>query len=177
VGRIASKGTKAAEQGVSIPVMKLAEMVQFTWPGAPTLYYGDEAGVCGFTDPDCRRTYPWNNCNYNLIDYTRDMIMVHKQSQAIKEGSFRFLNCGPGFISYCRFTANEQIIVLINSNEHEIEVDVPVWIAGVPLNCQLERQIMTNEVGYSILPTDIKVEGGNLHTTLSGYSGIVYKRK
>ena len=32
--------------------------IQMTWPGAPTLYYGDEAGVCGFTDPDNRRTYP-----------------------------------------------------------------------------------------------------------------------
>ncbi|SFO19791.1 alpha-glucosidase [Pseudobutyrivibrio sp. UC1225] len=176
VGRIATKGTKAAEDGVSIPVMKLAEMIQFTWPGAPTLYYGDEAGVCGFTDPDSRRTYPWGNANYDLIDYTRDIIMIHKQSHAIKEGSFRFLNCGQGFISYGRFTSNEQIVVLINSNGHDIDVDVPVWIAGVPLNCQLERLILSNEVGYSIMPTDITVEGGNLHVTLGPNSGIVYKR-
>ena len=33
--------------------------MQMTWPGAPTIYYGDEAGVCGWTDPDSRRTYPW----------------------------------------------------------------------------------------------------------------------
>ena len=169
VGRLATKGAKAAEEGVNIPIMKLAEMIQMTWPGAPTLYYGDEAGVCGFTDPDSRRTYPWGNCNYDLIDYTRDMIMIHKLSHAIKEGSFRFLNCGQGFISYARFNANEQVIVVINSNG-------PVWIAGVPLNCTLERTIMTNEVGYSIMPTDINVEGGNLHVNLSAYTGIVYKR-
>jgi alpha-glucosidase len=156
--------------------MKLAEMIQMTWPGAPTLYYGDEAGVCGFTDPDSRRTYPWGHCNYDLIDFTRDMIMVHKLSPAIKQGSFRFLNCGQGFISYARFTANEQVIVVINSNGNGIEVDIPVWIAGVPLNCNLERVIMTNEVGYSIMPTDIIVEGGNLHVSLQPYTGIVYKR-
>ena len=176
VGRLATKGAKAAEDGVSVPVMKLAEMIQMTWPGAPTLYYGDEAGVCGFTDPDSRRTYPWGHCNYDLIDYTRDMIMVHKLSPVIKQGSFRFLNCGQGFISYARFTANEQIIVVINSNGNSIEVDIPVWIAGVPLNCNLERVIMTNEVGYSIMPTDIIVEGGNLHVSLQPYTGIVYKR-
>ena len=177
VGRIATKGTQAAEDGVSIPVMKLAEMVQFTWPGAPTLYYGDEAGMCGFTDPDCRRTYPWGKANYDLIDYTRDIIMIHKQSPAIKTGSFRFLNCGQGYISYARFNNNEQIIVVINANGHEIDVDIPVWIAGIPLNGQLERIILSNEVGYSIMPTDINVEGGNLHTTLTAYTGIVYKRK
>lgn len=176
VGRIATKGAGAAEAGVSIPVMKLAEMIQFTWPGAPTLYYGDEAGVCGFTDPDSRRTYPWGKANYDLIDFTRDMIMVHKLSRAIKEGSFRFLNCGQGFISYARFTANEQVIVLINSNGNTIDVDVPVWIAGTPLNCTFERAIMTTEVGYSIMPTDINVEGGNLHASLTPYTGIVYKR-
>ncbi|MCR4830844.1 MAG: glycoside hydrolase family 13 protein [Pseudobutyrivibrio sp.] len=176
VGRLATKGARAAEDGVNIPIMKLAEMVQMTWPGAPTLYYGDEAGVCGFTDPDSRRTFPWGHCNYDLIDYTRDIIMVHKLSRAIKEGSFRFLNCGQGFISYARFTENEQIIVVINSNSSPIEVDIPVWIAGVPLNCTIERIIMTNEVGYSIMPTDINVEGGNLHAQLTAYTGIVYKR-
>ncbi|MBO6128080.1 MAG: glycoside hydrolase family 13 protein [Pseudobutyrivibrio sp.] len=176
VGRLATKGARAAEEGVSVPIMKLAEVVQFTWPGAPTLYYGDEAGVCGFTDPDSRRTYPWGNCNYDLVDFTRDIIMVHKLSRAIKEGSFRFLNCGQGFISYARFTANEQIIVVINSNGNSINVDIPVWIAGVPLNCTLERTIMTNEVGYSIMPTDINVEGGNLHVEMGAYTGIVYKR-
>jgi alpha-glucosidase len=156
--------------------MKLAEMIQFTWPGAPTLYYGDEAGVCGFTDPDSRRTYPWGNANYDLIDFTRDMIMVHKLSRAIKEGSFRFLNCGQGYISYARFTTNEQVIVVINASGSDIEVDVPVWIAGTPLNCQMERTIMTTQVGYSIMPTDIIVEGGNLHAALGPYTGIVYKR-
>ena len=103
------------------------------------------------------------------------MIMIHKLSKAIKEGSFRFLNCGLGFISYGRFTANEQIIVLINSNGNEIQVDVPVWIAGVPLNGTMERIIMTNEVGYSIMPADIEIEGGNLHMSLSPYTGVVFK--
>jgi alpha-glucosidase len=56
-------------------------------------------------------------------------------------------------------------------------VDIPVWIAGVPMNCTLDRVILTNEVGYSIMPTDINVEGGNLHVSLTPYTGIVYKRK
>ena len=46
-------------KNVNVAVMREAVVMQMTWPGAPTVYYGDEAGVCGFTDPDNRRTYPW----------------------------------------------------------------------------------------------------------------------
>ena len=48
-------------------VMREAVVMQMTWPGAPTVYYGDEAGVCGFTDPDNRRTYPWGHEDQELI--------------------------------------------------------------------------------------------------------------
>lgn len=58
VGRVAQLGYRAAEEQVNVAVMREAVTVQMTWPGAPTLYYGDEAGLCGFTDPDNRRTYP-----------------------------------------------------------------------------------------------------------------------
>ena len=54
--------------GVSKAVFREAIVMQMTWPGAPTIYYGDEVGLCGFTDPDNRRTYPgeekiWNCWN------------------------------------------------------------------------------------------------------------------
>ena len=52
VGRVNTLGSAAAEEGVNKAVMREAAAVQFTWPGAPTIYYGDEAGLCGFTDPD-----------------------------------------------------------------------------------------------------------------------------
>ena len=59
VGRVENLGSEAAEQGINKAVFREAVVIQMTWPGAPTIYYGDEAGLCGFTDPDNRRTYPW----------------------------------------------------------------------------------------------------------------------
>ena len=55
VGRAATLATAAAEEGIKPAVFREAVVVQMTWPGAPTIYYGDEAGLCGFTDPDNRR--------------------------------------------------------------------------------------------------------------------------
>ena len=56
VGRAEHVGAKAAEEGINRAVMREAVTVQMTWVGAPTIYYGDEVGLCGFTDPDNRRT-------------------------------------------------------------------------------------------------------------------------
>ena len=67
-------------------------MVQMTWPGAPTLYYGDEAGLCGFTDPDNRRTYPWGKEDKMLIRFHRDMIRIHRENPALRTGSVKFLH-------------------------------------------------------------------------------------
>ena len=61
VGRVEHLGSNAASENVRPEVMREAVVMQMTWPGAPTVYYGDEAGVCGFTDPDNRRTYPWGH--------------------------------------------------------------------------------------------------------------------
>ena len=72
VGRVQELGAEAANENVNVAVMREAVVMQMTWPGAPTVYYGDEAGVCGFTDPDNRRTYPWGHEDQELIAFHRE---------------------------------------------------------------------------------------------------------
>ena len=59
-GRLHTDGAQAANRGVNKAMFREAVLLQMTWPGAPTVYYGDEAGVTGWTDPDNRRPFPWN---------------------------------------------------------------------------------------------------------------------
>ena len=72
-------GAKAAEEGINHAVMREAVTVQMTWVGAPTIYYGDEVGLCGFTDPDNRRTYPWGREDKELLEFHKEMIRIHKE--------------------------------------------------------------------------------------------------
>lgn len=58
--------------------------MQMTWPGAPTVYYGDEAGMVGWTDPDNRRSYPWGKQDWELIEFHKDMIRIHKNMSALE---------------------------------------------------------------------------------------------
>ena len=91
VGRAEQLGTDAAGRGINKGVMKEAVVFQMTWPGAPTLYYGDEAGQVGFTDPDNRRTYPWGSEDMDLLNFHREMIRIHKEHEAFKTGSIQFV--------------------------------------------------------------------------------------
>ncbi len=97
-GRVGTHGSEAAEYGVNFGIFREAVVVQMTWPGAPTVYYGDEAGVCGFTDPDNRRTYPWGKEDVVLVDFHRDMIRIHKENEALRTGSLKLLQ---GKRTYC----------------------------------------------------------------------------
>ena len=179
VGRVDQLGSEAAGQNINPALLKIAGLMQMTWPGAPTLYYGDEAGVVGFTDPDNRRTYPWDSPDYILIDYHRDVIALHKNHEALRRGSFLFLSTGRNFVSYGRFLKEEKVIVIINSGGDTMEVSVPVWKAEVPTSCEISQVFMTNELGYSLFPVKHQVQGDHVHVKLLPFSGIVllYKNR
>ena len=83
--------------------------MQMTWPGAPTVYYGDEAGVCGFTDPDNRRTYPWGHEDRQMLAFHKAAIRMHRINSVLKTGSLQFLLTDYNCLGYARFTRSEQI--------------------------------------------------------------------
>ncbi len=176
VGRVDALGSAAASEGVSKGILKAAVLIQMTWPGAPTLYYGDEAGLCGFTDPDNRRTYPWGEADYALIDFHRDMICEHKMSPALKKGAFIFLRCDRDYISYGRFNKEQKCVVIVNGSNHDIDVAIPVWKAEVPMECEMTMAMMTTESGYSIMPIRMPVHDGNLQVHLGAGQGVLYKK-
>ena len=172
VGRVDQLGSEAASENINPALLKLAGLMQMGWPGAPTLYYGDEAGVVGFTDPDNRRTYPWDNPDYVLIDYHRDLIAFHKNHVALKKGSFMFLSTGRNYVSFARFTKDEKVIIIVNSGGDTMELSIPVWKAEIPATCEINQVFMTNVLGYSLFPVRHQVQGGHVHIKLLPFSGV-----
>ena len=175
-GRVQNLGPNAANEGVSIPVFREAVVMQMTWPGAPTLYYGDEAGVCGFTDPDNRRTYPWDNPNQELIDFHRDVIALHKSSDALKTGSYKLLAGEYQYLAYARFNRKDQFVILVNNHDREKIVKQSVWAAGIPQNCEMDRVMITSDAGYSTHVIRYQVKEGKLEITLPSHSAVILKR-
>lgn len=173
VGRVEHLGPEAANEYVNKAVMREAVVMQMTWVGAPTVYYGDEAGVCGFTDPDNRRTYPWGHEDQELIAFHKEAIRIHKEHPALKTGSLKILGGEENILSYARFKGHDRIIVVINNRSERAEVKVPVWEAEIPIKCRMERLLYSYKDGYTTEYEEYLVEDGEVVANMGPYSALV----
>lgn len=175
VGRTAFAGPMAAELGINKAVMRLGVVIQMTWLGAPTVYYGDEVGVCGWTDPDNRRTYPWGREDMELLAFHKEMIRIHKDYEALKTGSLIFLNGDAGLIGYGRFDDKDKFFVIVQVDGQERDVEVEVWRLGMEDGQQMARMMETNQEGYTLESELRCVENGRLTVRVKGNGAVVYK--
>lgn len=173
VGRVAELGPEAANEFVNPAVMREAVAFQMTWIGAPTVYYGDEAGVCGFTDPDNRRTYPWGHEDQQMLGFHKEMIRIHKEHEALRTGAVVMLHCEKNILAYGRFTEEEQIIVILNNRSELAEVTVPVWQAEVPMKTNMRRLMYSYKDGYTTEYEKYLIRDGELVVNMGAYSALV----
>ncbi len=177
VGRVEHLGPKAAEEYVNEAIMREAVAIQMTWVGAPTIYYGDEAGVCGFTDPDNRRTYPWGNENQELLNFHKEMIRIHKEHPALRTGSLNILSWDENVLAYGRFLGEDRIVAIINNRSELTEVTVPVWQVEVPMKCRMKRLIYSYSDGYTIEDEEYLVDEGEVVVNMGAHSALILGMK
>ena len=98
--------------------MKLASLIQYSLPGVPSLYYGDEVGSEGYRDPFNRGTFPWDNMDQELLEWYRALGSFRRSQSILAEGGFRrVLEAGDliGFERFCTENERENVLlVLIN---------------------------------------------------------------
>ena len=174
VGRTNTIGPYAANENVNKAIMREAVVFQMTWPGAPTIYYGDEAGVCGWTDPDSRRTYPWGNEDLELIQFHKDIIKIHNEFQSLRTGSLKFLHGENRLIAYGRFNFDEAVAVIINSDFLDKEVKIHVRSLGVFNNRTMKRVMLTTEEGYDLEEKMFMVQNNVLTVPVPKSSASIY---
>ena len=177
VGRVEHLEPKAAEEYVNEAIMREAVAIQMTWVGAPTIYYGDEAGVCGFTDPDNRRTYPWGHENQELLNFHKEMIRIHKEHPALRTGSLNILSWDENVLAYGRFLGEDRIVAIINNRSELTEVTVPVWQVEVPMKCRMKRLIYSYSDGYTIEDEEYLVDDGEVVVNMGAHSALILGMK
>ncbi len=177
VGRLHTHGHEAAALGINKSVMMEAVTFQMTWPGAPTLYYGDEASVVGWTDPDNRRTYPWGHEDKVMLAFHKAAIAMHKSYPALIHGSVEFLNTAYGIICYGRFTDENRLVVVLNNNNESKTLNIPVWRIGIQRQSTVERVLLTAHDGFYTKPETLAVENGFLTVTAPPFSSMVFVDK
>ena len=173
VGRLHTVGSAPADINTSKAVMKMAVTIQMTWRGAPTIYYGDEAGLTGWTDPDNRRVYPWGKEDKDILEYHRAMIALHKKYKAISTGSLDYLHLEQGLLCYGRWNEDEKLAVIVNNNEDSRTVVVPLWRMEMLNGEKIYRIMLSREKGFDKTLTEYVISEGVIHFTIEGKTSVV----
>jgi cyclomaltodextrinase / maltogenic alpha-amylase / neopullulanase len=146
----------------------LAFISMFTSVGAPMLYYGDENGMLGENDPDCRRCMEWDpsNWNQNIRNVILKLIELRRNHTAIRRGSYEALLTFNGIYAYRRIFSDDQVIVVLNPREYRSNILIPVpdentpeeWIdvfSGIVYSCnrnQIQIPDLLSKQGLILIP-------------------------
>ncbi|CEP82276.1 glycoside hydrolase family 13 protein [Paraclostridium sordellii] len=106
-------------------LLKLAVFIQMTFEGVPYVYYGDEAGLTGETDPDNRRTYPWENEDKDILNFYKKIIKERKNNKLLSSGETKFLKLSnQNILGYIRYIKTDKILVLINRSNVKEKIEI-----------------------------------------------------
>ncbi|HXQ32711.1 MAG TPA: alpha-amylase family glycosyl hydrolase, partial [Anaerolineales bacterium] len=165
----ADKELNAANLAAGKESLKIASLIQFTMPGAPTVYYGDEVGVTGDDDPDDRRTYPWADTggspDNRLFAHYQTLSNLRKQNAVLTDGDIRILlaDDAADTVAYGRKTNSQAAVIVINRGQAQ-SVSIPV--AGyIP-----DGTVLNNYSVGAIGPTSLTVTGGKLEGSIGAKS-------
>lgn len=111
------------EKGIRL--LKAAAVLQYTLPGVPSLYYGDEAGMQGYGDPFCRAAYPWGKENEDLLEFYKKLGEVRRNNKAFISGEFLPVYANFGDIVYIRRNENNKVLVAVNRWHEPSKIEVP----------------------------------------------------
>lgn len=114
--------------------LKLAWLFMFTYPGAPCIYYGDEIGMDGKHDPNCRKSFPWEEDRWdkNLLDYAKELIALRKKNPALRRGDFKRLWSTNGTYAFSRSLDGRMFVVAVNVSESPQQIHVTYDARKVP---------------------------------------------
>jgi len=153
--------------------VRLATLLLMTFPGAPCVYYGDEIGLPGELDPDCRRAMPWDRpdtWDREALGYHRRLIALRHAHPALRTGEYRRLHADADTYAFARADERDVLLVALNAAEALREIAAPV--AGLlPEGAALEAAF--GDAG----PRAARVEGGAVRLSLGARDGVVLLAK
>lgn len=138
-----------------VKAMKLAVTLLFAYPGVPCVYYGDEVGMEGWQDPDCRRCFDWERSHWNqdLFSHYRGLIALRKEREELRHGAYQALVAHGDAFVFARHGANGASIFAFNRRKEACAVQVPVWQIPVAAHWhRVEGEAMDSDKCWITLP-------------------------
>lgn len=147
------------------PSLYLATLLLLTFPGAPCIYYGDEVGLTGSYDPDCRRGFPdqkeWDE---DILKFHRQLIKLRHNYPALRIGEYHTLYTQGQVYIFSRRLARENIIIAVNAGNSTAKFNLPISSPTEP-----EKTLFT----YPENQNNWHFQAGYLNLTLTSRSGLI----
>ena len=156
-GRAAARLSPAGYDLASRRLM-VGAMLLYAFPGSPTVYYGDEAGVQGYEDPLNRRTYPWGQEDERLLAWYRKLGALRCSRPSLQQGGISYPLAAGGGLAVRRCCGSEVTVAVMNAGAESLEVRLP-WSGTIATDAMTGQQFLT--------------EGGVLRLSLPGISGVL----
>ena len=138
--------------------LMVGAMLLYAFPGSPTVYYGDEAGVQGYEDPLNRRTYPWGQEDERLLAWYRKLGALRCSRPSLQQGGISYPLAAGGGLAVRRCCGSEVTVAVMNAGAEFLEVRLP-WSGTIATDAITGQQFLT--------------EGGVLRLSLPGISGVL----
>ena len=114
--------------------LRLGALVLFAFPGSPTIYYGDEAGLEGFEDPFNRRTFPWGREDEELLAWYRALGAARGQLEALRRGELTWLYTRGRVLAFLRGEGERAVLAAVNAGDRPEAITLPWpardWMTG-----------------------------------------------
>ncbi|MBI2332671.1 MAG: hypothetical protein HYU84_11020, partial [Chloroflexi bacterium] len=138
--------------------LKLAALFQMTYPGAPTIYYGDEVGVTGGNDPDSRRTYPWSSEDLSLRNTYKQLISLRKTYPALSTGNVNhglLIDDANGSYAFGRDDASDKFVIALHNNASARTLVINV--SGYVANGTVLTDVLNGNTTYTVSSGTVSV--------------------
>lgn len=135
--------------------LRLAAMLLYSFPGSPTLYYGDEAGMQGFEDPLNRGTYPWGGEDGSLLAFFRRLGQLRAERISMQCGIIRYLHAQGGGLVVERLHGTERTVTALNAGDTPLELTLP-WDGRLCIDAVTGQQFLSQNgtVRLTLPPLD-----------------------
>ena len=136
---------------VALERLLMASFLQFTLPGAPSIYYADEAGMEGYKDPFNRRTYPWGRENRELLDHFRRLGQLRREQPCLQRGDIRFFRSDSGLLDFTRTLDGRQLRICVNCSHDNWDVSAGKLLLGHKLHTVAPQWLTLAPMGFCLM--------------------------
>ena len=152
-GSRAEKAQRHLSQGqlaLALDRLFMASFLQYTLPGAPSLYYADEAGMEGYKDPFNRRTYPWGRENRELLAHHRQLGQLRKELETLRLGDLEFFQASDGRLGFSRSHEDRKVRIYVNRSADNWEVPAGKMLMGRHIRSLAPNWLSLAPMGFCI---------------------------